>query len=182
MRDAAIAELLHERFRQSQRKGQVVLRVHEERPLVAETFQVGLRADRRPDAAQRVHADVAVEALAHVACRQTLPDDIGEVRRDVVEGRRADTWLVRGRQQEPRAGRTDRTNRTDRSNGTLRTNCSIGSIAASRTLRSSCTGRTDRALRTYDAQRSSRTDRTSRSLCAVVAGRTLRSDRTNGTL
>ena len=38
------------------------------------------------------------EALAHVRGRQALPDDVGEVRRDVVERRRADERLVRRRQ------------------------------------------------------------------------------------
>ena len=66
---------------------------------VAQPLEIPARADRLPERAQQIELDVAVEPFAHVPRRQAAPDDVGEIRRDVIERLRLDQRFVRRRQQ-----------------------------------------------------------------------------------
>ena len=87
------------------RERQIVARVDEQDALVrarvrdTATGEIGIQIRR-----SSIEIDVSVEALAHVRRREPLPDDVGEVRRDVIERRRLSERLVRGGQhREARA-------------------------------------------------------------------------------
>ena len=90
---------LDETPRKIDRKGEIVLRIDEERLLVPDAIEIDLRADRQPHLAKSIEIDGTFQSGPHVRRRQTAPDDIGEVRRDVIERLSTDQRLMCSRQQ-----------------------------------------------------------------------------------
>jgi hypothetical protein len=80
VRQAAAREFVNEPPGEIDREGQVVLRVNEQRALVAHPIEVDDRADRPPQAAQLFEVDVTVQSFADVARRESEPDDVGKLR------------------------------------------------------------------------------------------------------
>ena len=111
-----LAERAHQILRQIDRERQVVPRVDQQRLAIAQPLEIPARADRLPQRAQQIELDVAVEPLAHVRGRQAAPDDVGEIRRDVIERLRVESaarapssaarGTIRGSCRECRCGRS----------------------------------------------------------------------------
>ncbi len=107
VRHMQVVKRPHQILRQIHRECQIVSRVNEQRLSIAKAIEIQAGADRLPQCAQQVELDVAVEPLAHVTRREPAPDDIGEMRRDMVQRFDLDQRFVRrGEQREarPQAG------------------------------------------------------------------------------
>src|SRR5580704_9678652 len=98
MGNSTLAEFPHEILREIDGERQIVARVDEQCLPVAYPIEVPARADGFPEGPERRELDVPLEAVAHVTRREAVPDDVREVRRDVVERLRSHEWLVRRRE------------------------------------------------------------------------------------
>ncbi len=105
--DASAAELVDEHLREPHGERQIVPRVHEQGSRAAHPLDVRKRRDWKPEAPELFELDVAVQTMADVCRRQPFPDDVGEVRGDVIQRRGPDERLVCCRQHReagPQAG------------------------------------------------------------------------------
>src|SRR5215472_9390033 len=82
-------------------KREVVIGVNDQRLLseTRELVEVDHRADGQPDLAQLVQIDLLFDSLPYVAGRLSVPNNVGEIRRGVIEGRHLNARIVRARDE-----------------------------------------------------------------------------------
>src|SRR5688500_3015351 len=93
-RDAATTELVHELTGEVHGECQIVLRIHQQRFASSCALEIGPGADRPPQLTQEFELHMAVQRRSDMRRRETVPDDIGKKRRNVIQRLRADERLV----------------------------------------------------------------------------------------